>query len=137
MDMAVYMQKRRAARREALIWLAGSRCVLCGSDENLEFDHINYETKLFNLSGRSLDTGWSKVYKEYLKCQLLCKQCHQHKTVHKDNRTGGGWNKILDPQHGTWAMYGNYRCRCTECKLWKKNYRAGKVDARNKMTSGQ
>jgi 5-methylcytosine-specific restriction endonuclease McrA len=36
---AAWHQQQRAARRQALIAEMGGRCTLCGSTEDLEFDH--------------------------------------------------------------------------------------------------
>ena len=61
--------------------ILGGKCVVCGATENLEFDHIDPKTKLFNITvyvtgGKSKD-----VFMEELnKCQLLCVECHKNKT---------------------------------------------------------
>lgn len=40
-DMKEYMQKRRLDRRNKLIQMGGGKCSVCGSENNLEFDHTN------------------------------------------------------------------------------------------------
>lgn len=59
-------------------WLGGA-CVMCGSTERLEFDHIKRHWKQFTIA-----KGWMKpkqiVYNELMVCQLLCQDCHKLKT---------------------------------------------------------
>jgi len=52
-------------------------CVLCGSTENLELDHINPEEKITHRVW-----GWSKERREeeLSKCQVLCYICHKKKS---------------------------------------------------------
>ena len=70
-----YYKKRRAY----LIQELGGKCCVCGSTENLEFDHIisaDKEYAIADLITQSPD----KLYKEINKCQLLCKSCHIKKS---------------------------------------------------------
>lgn len=59
--------------------LLGGVCVVCGTTERLEFDHIDPSTKLFDIA-----KGWARaekiVLEELEKCQLLCKQHHDEKS---------------------------------------------------------
>lgn len=130
-NMSKYMKQRRTDRRNALIWIAGSRCVRCYNRDNLEFDHIDPNSKSFGLSGCYLDKSWLIIYQEYLKCQLLCRSCHSHKTVrYLKNKVP--WNKILSPKHASSTMYNKpYYCKCIDCTTWKRNYRNKVVDSQN------
>ena len=65
-------------RGEALEFLGG-KCAICGSAENLEFDHIDPQQKSFSISG-FLTHAWSKLEPELQKCQLLCEVCHKAKS---------------------------------------------------------
>lgn len=104
-----WMRKRRAE------WLAiHGPCVLCGSNERLEVDHIDRRSKVDHRVW-----SWSKKRREdeLAKCQILCKKCHISKTI-KDF----GWHKC-----GTLSQYDRgCRCRtCTDVKVaavtaWKK-----------------
>lgn len=131
--MADYMAQRRATRRELLLILKGSKCELCGSTDNLEFDHVVPGTQDFRLSGAGLDKAWTKILEELNKCQLLCGPCHRAKTVTK-KETGGGWNKGMTmqgnkvvPVHGTANMYSTHKCNCIDCKYAKSQYRLGRI----------
>lgn len=66
-----YIQRRRVEE---------GPCVRCGSDERLEFDHIDSDTKTVNVSRMQ---GWSepRIEAEIAKCQVLCKPCHVAKTI--------------------------------------------------------
>lgn len=112
-NMKVYMAERRKSRRAKLVDMAGGKCVECGSDDNLEFDHINPEQKTFNLSGCYLDKAWSKIIEEFEKCQLLCKDCHYQKSVNSD------WSKVVD--HGG-GLTGKRGCYCELCGPLKNAY---------------
>jgi RNA polymerase subunit RPABC4/transcription elongation factor Spt4 len=61
----------------------GGKCINCGSTINLEFHHIDPETKLFNITDRckrsTAQNGWKntpEMFNEINKCQLLCNKCH-------------------------------------------------------------
>lgn len=76
-------------RMECLAWLGG-KCVLCGSSELLEFDHINndggkHRKSLGGNCGQSqMLRDWKKrgrpTQGEYA-LQLLCATCHAVKTA--------------------------------------------------------
>lgn len=71
---AAYRRKRRSETIEYL----GGKCVVCGTTENLEFNHKDPTTKSFNL-GRfwgKLEDYWAEVDK----CELLCKTHHAEET---------------------------------------------------------
>ena len=82
-------------------------CVQCGSNENLELDHIDPKEK----SSHKI-WSWSAARRdaEISKCQVLCKACHLEKTL-KDRA-------IRQPLiHG---LRGYDRmCRCDICKAAK------------------
>lgn len=113
-------------RKEMYIKKLGGSCIYCGSVKDLEFDHINPNTKVIAISQiwcRKL----SVLEKEVSKCQLLCKPCHGIKS-------GGERKKFyasLPTIHGVISTYSNKKCKCEDCRLawrtyWKthmKNYR--------------
>lgn len=126
--MREYMKNRRDLRRaEAKLYL-GNKCFSCGSEDSLEFDHIDPTTKCFNVSSaKALDGPWARFAEELNKCQLLCTSCHLNKTA-QENRLKIPWNKTAAAVHGTAVMYGRFKCRCSLCKIWKKKYRNKEVD---------
>jgi len=103
-----YQRQWTAKRRSD--WLEGKSCVVCGSVENLQIDHIDPTKKISHRIWT-----WSTVRrdKELAKCQVLCWPHHQEKTR---VQTYG------DRQHGTRAMYRRGRCKCAECESAKRAY---------------
>lgn len=96
-------QRNRAANNRA-DYMAGKKCVSCGSQAQLELDHIDPATKIHHAIW-----SWSRERRlaELAKCQVLCKSCHQEKTNEQN---------YPPRQHGTPAMYNRGRCRCDPCK---------------------
>lgn len=127
-NMALYMANRRKFRRAKLFEMSGNICARCQTIENLEFNHKDRTTKLFNLSGKALDTSWNIIIKEWEKCELLCKTCHLNYTKQQyNNQEIIPWNKDITkpyPEHGSPRMYSEFQCRCSLCKEAKKLYRA-------------
>ena len=66
-------------RRGEAIKFLGGKCVICMSEDNLEFDHIDPEQKSFYV-GVVLTHSWTKIEPELKKCQLLCHDCHRTKS---------------------------------------------------------
>jgi 5-methylcytosine-specific restriction endonuclease McrA len=108
-----YNLNRYYTEKEKIIKSLGGECVICKSKNKLEIDHINPNTKLFEVS---LLLSYSKdvVKKEVLKCQILCKECHITKTILESGK------KIAKGTHGTLSSY-RY-CKCDSCKKAKHDY---------------
>jgi hypothetical protein len=87
-----------------LIELLGGKCVRCGSTDDLEFDHIDPETKRFAV-GSDMSKAWDVLVEEALKTQLLCRPCHVDK----------GSEDRPEPAH-SYYRYWYYGCRCEECR---------------------
>lgn len=104
--MRDYVRRARAERRAKLLALLGGRCTVCGSTDDLEFDHINPATKSFTISGNE-QYGWDKIVGEVAKCQLLCDGCHEKKTA-----VDLGFRIRA---HGSPSMYRHHGCRCATC----------------------
>lgn len=130
--MKEYMQRRRRERRAWIITELGNECVICKSTIGLQADHIDPDTKLFELTGKDLDRKWSVILNEVYKCQLLCYDHHLEKS-RKEGSLSKIVNKIENPKHGTSVMYGRLKCRCAFCKDWKRAYRTKKVDSLGKI----
>ncbi len=101
-----YQRTWTKQRREKFLKLLGNKCVQCGSTENLEFDHIDPKTKLFEIADCG-SKSYSSILLELKKCQLLCKLHHKEKTL---------------PKHGTYSRYKGRKCRCELCKIACRDY---------------
>ena len=108
-----YMKERYKKRKEFALAYLGGKCARCGTTENLEFDHIDRKDKEATIGDAML---WAKtrLIKELDKCQLLCKSCHNEKTL-KDLNKSSAKNS-----HGTISSY-RY-CKCQLCRAAKSKY---------------
>lgn len=119
-----YQSKWMQERREAWLLKYGP-CVLCGSWDNLEVDHIDRTIKVDH---RVWSWSEQRRSEELSKCQVLCHSCHRAKT-NIECYPNTHRNGVAIGAHGTTT---NYRrgCRCAECTLakscYKKMYRLGK-----------
>ena len=75
-----YQKRRHAERRAMAIELLGGECANCGSNETLEFDHIDPATKVYTVATMFASRRWELIERELQKCQLLCRPCHLSKT---------------------------------------------------------
>lgn len=107
--MREYMKRRYHERKAESLVKLGGKCVICGTTENLEFDHIDRTTKTMDIN-----TMWSvnrKRYEEELKLiQLLCAPHHQAKTSAEQSVPHGG------------GLTGKRNCRCELCAPLKNAY---------------
>lgn len=75
---------RQIERRKELLVEAkeklGGCCVSCGTEHNLEFDHIDDLIKSENV-GNAVRNTRDTFWKEVSKCQLMCKDCHKRRTT--------------------------------------------------------
>ena len=111
--MKNYMLARYHKRMSEAKNKLGGKCIKCNSIENLQLDHINPETKNFTVA--HLWNSKKEVFDlEISKCQLLCKKCHEEKTLVDMGRVSA---KIT---HGTVSSY-RY-CKCDFCKKAKSEY---------------
>lgn len=87
MDRKKYLKNysREWIKKRRNDFFKNKSCAKCGSNENLELDHIDPKNKVTH-------KVWSRNKnfreKELLKCQVLCKKCHKEKTkndLHKMN----------------------------------------------------
>ena len=110
-----YHLKRYHQRRKMALDYLGNKCIICGTQEQLELDHIDPSTKsveMGKLWGIAIDRYWNEVKK----CQILCRPCHINKTL--DNGDNGKYHKRC-------GTYYSYRkgCRCLKCKEAEKQQR--------------
>jgi 5-methylcytosine-specific restriction endonuclease McrA len=120
---ARYQRELHARRRDQVIKALGGCCQRCGSVLRLEIDHIDARTKRFDVS--VLFRRSVLLAAELAKCQLLCHDCHRIKTV-ECGEAGGGWNKNMSGEipHGTSSGYTYWKCRCDDCRIARRAYKA-------------
>ena len=130
----------RHKRKARIIEYLGGVCVVCGTTQELEIDHIDPSLKSFVLNGNNLNRTWEFLLPEIKKCQLLCNAHHIEKS-RQEQLGKAPWNKgisLLSPDsHGNWQAYDKRACRCEICKAWKKNYRKKLVDSWGNPLSGE
>jgi len=73
-------------------WVLGGKCVRCGSEDYLQFDHIDPSKKAIELN-RAAVVSLERFLAEIPKCQLLCHCCHVKKS-NVDGTKPGGQRKI-------------------------------------------
>jgi len=108
----------RASRRQA--WLdENGPCVQCGSNQDLEVDHIDPELKVTHNIW-----SWSEERRlaELSKCQVLCAECHKKKTYAQRKRRA---------VHGSDCMYNYHGCRCDLCR----QYQSARMEKYNRRKS--
>jgi 5-methylcytosine-specific restriction endonuclease McrA len=108
--MREYQKARYERRRAMFIEELGGVCVECGLSDNLEFDHINPETKSFNVAKKMANGAEAVLREEIAKCQLLCQSCHKKKSI-AGKEVG----------HGE-GLTGKKNCRCDLCKPLKNEH---------------
>lgn len=119
------LEKVRARRVK---WLEeNGPCVKCGSDENLEVDHIDPSEKT---SHRIWSWSDERREAELKKCQVLCRECHEKKTGFENSFRSQG------VRHGTGTAYRRYGCRCEICmehrrKVKRSDYAKSKMRNRD------
>lgn len=101
-------QKKRRGVRDSYIVKLGGKCIDCGSIDDLQFDHVDKNTKTMHTS-HLWDYSSDVIEKELINCQLLCRPCHIAKSL-KSSDYG------KESEHGTIWRYINRKCRCIPCK---------------------
>lgn len=116
--MREYHIKRYHKLKDEAFAFLGGKCKKCGSIKNLQFDHIDPAEKEIEM-GKFLTFPLKKFWKEVKKCQLLCDECHQTKSILESGK------KIAKGKHGTISSYRYCHCEiCKEAKReWTRNYR--------------
>jgi hypothetical protein len=108
-----YMLKRYWKRRNETLEKLGGCCRICKTKEKLELDHIDPNSKSFEIS--QIWNYRKEVFnKEIEKCQILCKKCHIEKTLIDNNKISA------KNTHGTLSSL-RY-CKCGLCKKAKSEY---------------
>ncbi len=114
------MREYRAKRRAEAVAYLGGQCVICGSSDEVEFHHIDPETKISNISGfaGSKTAFWEEVEK----CELRCHEHHTDVTF-----------EMTMPDHGTYARRRR-GCRCVACdEAWRVKRREHNLSWRGRI----
>ena len=111
-----YLRQLRTKRRKFAYNSFGGKCNKCGSEEWLQFDHIDPKTKLYSI-GEIWGTKEEIFIEELKKCQLLCQKCHIEKN--KKEIKDGVYRTTPPAKHGGMRMYWKYKCRCDLCRKFK------------------
>jgi len=131
------MLERYYRRRDEWIERLGGKCVRCDAVEGLEFDHVDRTAKSFAIGSAIGSISEELLALEMAKCQLLCVTCHVEKGREcGDLASGGGWNRIEDPLHGTCTMYYRESCRCDSCRMWRRLSNGKLVDGQGNPREG-
>lgn len=104
----MYQLSRYHQRRAFILNHLGGCCAECGSEEDLEIDHVDNKSTKIQIS-KNWSMAKSKLLKELQDCQLLCGKCHDEKSIQERGHTPGF-------THGTYYAYRHGCCRCEECK---------------------
>lgn len=112
-----YLNARYESQRQTFYTMLGGKCVVCGTTEDLQIDHIDWVYKSFAVGALWPKKNLPAVYKELKKCQLLCELHHIQKTKS---------DKIeyiaIQPGfvHGTVYAWMKKKCRCSICMpVWR------------------
>lgn len=84
----------------------GGECAKCGNTKEPELDHEDPADKV---SHKIWSWTAMRIVEEAMKCQLLCKPCHEAKTFAQSGHSG----------HGITA-YKRRGCRCEICLVAKR-----------------
>ena len=120
--MREYHLKRYHRMRKEAIESLGGKCTVCGTQENLEIDHIDRTQKEVEISRAILSLSRKRFLEELAKCQLLCQEHHGDKTLMDLGK------KKAKGTHGTLSAY-RY-CKCSICVKvhtdWCREYKKRK-----------
>lgn len=115
-----YQRKWIATRRKQ--WFDNKCCKNCGSNKNLELDHIDPSLKI---SHKIWSWSEERRNKELSKCQILCIVCHRKKTAIDNNYY----------KHNASGYRRGCRCKiCTKDNVKKVNEWRWKTGRRNKRS---
>jgi len=110
MPMATQAEQREYQRlwikqvRDSWVEKFGGKCRICGSTDELEFDHVYHWEKEIPV-GQLWSRRSEVIEAELAKCQLLCSPCHNLATA-------------LDRGYGQHGIEQRYKegCRCRPCR---------------------
>lgn len=102
-------QKKWVSQRRSEFF-SGKCCSKCGSYGDLELDHVNMEDKV---SHRIWSWTESKRLEELKKCQVLCHDCHNEKSLED--------KKLYCNRGHFYSVFGKTEDgKCAECRRLKE-----------------
>lgn len=121
--MREYMARRYLKRRTEIIERLGGRCSECGTTDDLHIDHIDHTKKTVNLNRRLAGIASWKLEEETRKCQLLCREHHEQKSLVEGSQQKNKGKDKKPLRHGTVNGYNAHKCRCDLCREAKRRSR--------------
>ena len=97
-----YQKQWISAKREK--HLEGKVCYFCGTKDDLVIHHVTKEEKK---NHRIWSWSDKRIIEEMMKCMILCDSCH---------RKYHNLEKKKPLEHGTFAGYKQYGCKCDKCR---------------------
>ena len=74
------MSNRKERRTHLFSLIGGEICRWCRATEEIQFDHIEREGKAFDIGSTNYALS-ERLVEEVMKCQPLCRSCHQIKSA--------------------------------------------------------
>jgi hypothetical protein len=75
---------QKVLRTRRMYWISKIKislgCSVCGYNDSpvaLDFDHLDRETKLFNVSAGNVNRSLQNFFNELRKCRVICANCHR------------------------------------------------------------
>ncbi len=140
--MAIVKEQKPAMMRyykkkQKILEYLGGKCSMCSSTNGLEIDHINWKEKSFTITSRT-NLSWNKLKLELDKCQLLCKSCHDSKSIDDRREQVTGFR---EQPHGSYWRYKKYKCRCEDCiaanKIYRNKYKKPVTNSKKAIRYGE
>ena len=79
-------KKSRAEKQKKMFLLKSNPCTDCKKEYHpvvMHWDHLDSATKIDNISRLIMNSSWAKVLEEVKKCELVCANCHQMRTLRR------------------------------------------------------
>ena len=124
-----YLRERYAKQRQEMYEYLGGVCVVCGTVENLEIDHINWRKKSFGVGKLWPVKKLPEVYRELDKCQLLCQKHHLEKTLQDYPEIVAETRQPY--RHGTMYAFMHKKCHCDTCNLARDEFNRKRRESRS------
>lgn len=126
-----YLRLRYLQSRREIFALIGERCAICGSEDSLEVDHIDWRQKSMEMPGVITKGNRESVHEELKKCQALCKRHHSEKTIRDRSEM-----RHKNVTHGKMYAWMKMKCQCEECNQARSKWNSDR-NAKRRLSSGK